>query len=40
MPICSICGEEFPEDEMTDGICLNCASAMLQDDDIDLGFDD
>lgn len=39
MPICEICGEEFPEEEMTDeGICLNCASAMLQQDEIDMGM--
>lgn len=38
---CKICGEEVDESELTDGMCLNCASALLQPDDgIDiLGID-
>lgn len=36
---CEICGdylETFEEKE--DGICLNCQSSMLQEDNIDLGL--
>ena len=41
MPICKICGGDFPPEEMTDeGICLNCASSMLQEDGIDMGLGD
>jgi len=30
MPVCCMCGEEYPEEEMTnDGICYNCISVML-----------
>ena len=37
--ICEICGEELEtEEEMIDGICINCASAMLQIDEIDIGL--
>jgi hypothetical protein len=28
MPYCAICGEEHPEDEMIDGICVSCASIV------------
>ena len=35
MPICRICGEE-KENLNEDGICLDCMSAMSQDDDIDM----
>lgn len=35
--ICRICGEE-KDDLNKDFICWDCLSAMLQDDDIDLGF--
>ena len=38
MPICKICGGEYPPEEMVDDICINCASAMMQKDGIDLGF--
>ena len=31
MPICGICGQEYKVEEMTgEGICLNCASSLLQ----------
>ncbi|MEF8847975.1 MAG: hypothetical protein V5A68_02450 [Candidatus Thermoplasmatota archaeon] len=41
MPFCKICGEEYPPEEMTDeGICLNCASSMMQKDGIDMGLGD
>jgi len=28
MPICKICGDEFPEDEMVGDVCFSCASIM------------
>ena len=39
---CKICGEEHDEMDLIDGICSDCASAMLQKDRIDLemGFED
>ena len=40
MIICEICGDEFDEDELEDGVCLNCQSSMLQEDGIDLGLGD
>lgn len=38
--ICEICGENYPPEKMTDeGICLNCASSMMQPGDgIDIGI--
>ncbi len=37
--ICSICGEDKTEEEMSSNdICLDCASAMLQKDGIDMGL--
>ena len=37
--ICPICGEDKAENEFnSEGICLDCASAMLQSDGIDLGL--
>ena len=38
MPICKICGGEYPPEEMVGDICVNCASAMMQKDGIDLGL--
>ena len=38
MPICKICGEEYPPEEMVGNICVNCASAMMQKDRIDFGL--
>jgi len=38
MPTCSICGEEREEYDMINGICVDCASAMMQEDGIDLGL--
>lgn len=36
---CRICGKELHnESEKIEGICWNCQSAMLQQDDIDLGL--
>ena len=37
---CSICGEKKNKDEMEDDICLDCASAILREDDLDVGKDD
>ena len=34
---CVICGQE-KEDLNSEGICLDCQSSMLADDDIDIGF--
>jgi len=41
MPVCSICDEEYDEYDMCDGICIDCMSAMSQEDgiDLDLGYD-
>ena len=37
--ICAICGEDYPNDEINSyGICLDCQSSMLADDDINIGF--
>jgi hypothetical protein len=35
---CKVCGEDYPEDEMSDEhLCLNCVCSILQvGDDIDL----
>jgi hypothetical protein len=40
MPICSICGEMKNKDEMENDICLECASAILKEDDTDVGAND
>ena len=40
MPICSICREKKAEEEMENDICLDCASAILQEDEKDVGRDD
>ena len=36
--ICKICGEELEPDEEPEGICWNCQSALVQDDDIPPNF--
>ena len=38
MPKCKICGQEYPPEEMVGDICVNCMSAMMQKDGIDLGL--
>ena len=39
MEYCRICGDELhSESEKLEGICWDCQSAMLQEDDIDLGL--
>jgi len=38
MPKCKICGQEYSPEEMVGDICINCASAMMQKDGIDLGL--
>ena len=35
---CEICGKELKEEEKVESICWDCQSAMLQEDDIDLGL--
>ena len=40
MPRCSICGERKRKNEMENDICLDCASAILQEDDTDVGMND
>ena len=35
---CSICGEPLEPDEGGEGICRNCQSSMLADDDIPPTF--
>jgi len=39
MSKCSICGEKKSKDDMIGDICQDCASSMVQEDDIDLGLD-
>jgi len=35
MKTCSVCGASYPEEKMaSDDICLNCASAIISDDEI------
>ena len=29
---CAICNDEYKEEEIEDGICLNCLSSILQTD--------
>ena len=38
MPTCQVCGvnELVSDDEITTGICRDCQSSMLADDDIDM----
>ncbi len=38
MPICKICGGEYPPEKMVGDICIDCASAMMQVDGIDMGL--
>ena len=40
MPRCSICKEMKTKDEMENDICFDCASAILREDDKDVGMDD
>jgi len=40
MPRCSICGEWKSKEEMESNICLECASAIVKEDDTDVGMDD
>ena len=34
---CAICGEELEPEEEPEGICRNCQSSMLADDDLGVG---
>jgi len=38
MPKCKICGQKYPPEKMVGDICINCASAMMQKDGIDMGL--
>lgn len=38
MMTCKICGEKCDEYDMVNGMCINCASSIMQEDDIDLGL--
>jgi hypothetical protein len=40
LPKCSICGEDKNKDDMENDICLECASAILKENDKDVGMDD
>ena len=40
MPSCSICNEWKSKEEMENNICLECASAIVREDDADVGMDD
>jgi len=40
MPKCSICGEKKQVEEMENNICLECATAILHEDDMDVGMND
>ena len=37
---CEVCSGEFEEWDLEDGMCSNCQSSILQDDEIDLGLGD
>jgi len=39
MSRCSICGERKKKEEMEGDICMDCASSLLQEDDLDVGMD-
>jgi len=28
MPICAMCGQDYPEDDMVGDFCINCASII------------
>jgi hypothetical protein len=40
IPKCSICGEDKNKNDMEKDICLECAFAIVREDDTDLGMDD
>ena len=40
IPKCSICKEIKNKEEMENDICLECAFAILKEDDTDVGMDD
>ena len=40
MPKCSICGEIRKKEEMNGNICQDCASALLKEEEYDVGMDD
>ena len=40
MPRCSICDELKSKEEMENDICLESASAIVKEDDTDVGMDD
>ena len=40
MPRCSICGEWKKKEKMVEDICQDCASAILKEDEYDVGMDD
>ena len=37
--ICRICGDDYPEEELEDGICLNCKASIIHNPDIPLNED-
>ena len=37
---CSICGEKKSINDMVGDICQDCASSLVQEDDLDVGMDD
>ena len=32
--ICKVCGDEYPEEDLDDGICLNCMASIIHSEDI------
>ena len=40
MPRCSICREKKNKEDMVEDICQDCASALLKEDEYDVGMDD
>ena len=40
MPKCSICKEDKSKDEMENDICIDCAFAIVRENDKDVGMDD
>lgn len=38
--LCTSCGNEFPVDDMTDGICMKCMDGYEDIDRVPLDFED
>jgi hypothetical protein len=40
MPKCSICGEKKNKEELIGDLCQECSSALLKEEEYDIGMDD